>query len=1694
MKSGLPRIIGAALIAAACNDTVSPPGGHSPGGPLFSFSPNGITFRTDNGAMNYTGRLIRKGFDHRDANGQVIHPLPGDAVVATFYWIGAPNIIDSVSDVYTDAQFTPIGNSYHLVDYVQTRGINMATYVATNVHFDTTSGYVFAVQATFRDTISIGGVKMVDWTGVEDVYPTALGAFHSDSVVASTPTPIAPGPITIGAGSVAYGVTLSNGGVNMQSRPTPNWVIVGGGIGSSPDGRLQDDGGYFPPGGGGSINPQWTWDFQRPSAALATVLELRAATSSTSGNLTVTASTSGSSLDPDGYTVTVDGGSPRAIGINASTTYTGLTAGTHTVAISGVASNCTVSGGTSQTPTVPSGGTATTTFTVTCSATTGDLTTTTSTTGTNPDPDGYTATVDGTTQQPIPSSGSVTFTGLTSGNHSVALSGVATNCSVNGGPSQTVMVPSGGTATAAFTVGCSATTGGLTVTASTSGSSLDPDGYTVTVDGGSPQALAINGSVSYTSLTASSHTVAISGVAANCTVSGGASQTVTVPSGGTATATFTVSCSATTGDLTVTASTTGSSLDPDGYAVTVDGGSAQTLAINGSVSYPSLTAGSHTVAISGVAANCTVTGGTSQTVSVPAGGTATATFGVTCSTPAGNLTVSASTSGSSLDPDGYTVTVDGGSPQPLAINGSVSYTNLTAANHTVAISGVASTCTVSGSSSRTVNVPSGGTATTTFTVTCSTPPGNLTATTSTSGSNVDPDGYTVAVDGGPGQAISINGSITFTGLAAGSHDVVLGAVAANCTVSGGATQSVSVPSGGTATAAFSVSCAATTGDLTVTTSTSGSSLDPDGYTVTVDGTTSQPITINGSVTFTGLAGGSHTVVLSGVAGNCTVSGGASQTATVPAGGTATLGFVVTCTVLTGDLTVTTSTTGSSLDPDGYTVTVDGGSPQAIGINASVTYTSLAAGNHTVAISGVAANCSVSGGTSHTVSVPSGSTATTTFTITCTTPPGNLTVSASTSGSSLDPDGYTVTVDGGSPQALAINGSVSYTNLTAGNHTVAISGVAANCAVSGGTSQTVNVPSGGTATTTFTVTCTTPPGNLTVSASTSGSSLDPDGYTVTVDGGSPQALAINGSVSYTNLAAGNHTVAISGVAGNCAVSGGASRTVSVPSGGTATTTFTVTCTTPPGNLTVSASTTGSSLDPDGYTVTVDGGSPQALAINGSVSYTNLAAGNHTVAISGVAGNCTVSGGTSRTVSVPSGGSATTTFTVTCTTPPGNLTVSASTSGSSLDPDGYTVAVDGGAGQALAINGSVTFTSLSAGNHSVQLSGVAANCTVSGSNPRTVSVPSGGTATTTFTVSCVTPPGNLTVSARTSGSSLDPDGYTVTVDGGSPQALAINGSVSYTNLSAGNHTVAISGVASNCTVSGGTSRTVSVPSGGTGTTTFTVSCVTPPGNLTVSASTSGSSLDPDGYTVTVDGGSPQALAINGSVSYTNLSAGNHTVAISGVASNCTVSGGTSRTVSVPSGGTATTTFTVSCVTPPGNLTVSASTSGSSLDPDGYTVTVDGGSSQALAINGSVSYTNLTAGNHTVAISGVASNCTVSGGTSRTVSVPSGGTATTTFTVSCVTPNQAPVVNAGADEQVLLGVLWTTSFSFSDPDNGPWNYTIDWGDGSTSSGSRPSAGSFSATHTYLGILTQRTIRVTITDSLGASGSDTRVITLIL
>src|SRR5207302_377959 len=142
-----------------------------------------------------------------------------------------------------------------------------------------------------------------------------------------------------------------------------------------------------------------------------------------------------------------------------------------------------------------------------------------------------------------------------------------------------------------------------------------------------------------------------------------------------------------------------------------------------------------------------------------------------------------------------------------------------------------------------------------------------------------------------------------------------------------------------------------------------------------------------------------------------------------------------------------------------------------------------------------------------------------------------------------------------------------------------------------------------------------------------------------------------------------------------------------------------CTAPPpqtGNLTVSTSTSGSNVDADGYTVTVDGNASRSIGTDGSVTFTDLSAGNHTVALSDVAANCTVSGGTSRTVSVEAGSTVSTAFSVSCTAPPpptGNLTASTSTSGSNGDADGYTPATDENPSPSTATKDSVTFTDLS-----------------------------------------------------------------------------------------------------------------------------------------------------------------------------------------------------------------------------------------------------------------------------------------------------------------------------------------------------------------------------------------------------------------
>jgi hypothetical protein len=62
------------------------------------------------------------------------------------------------------------------------------------------------------------------------------------------------------------------------------------------------------------------------------------------------------------------------------------------------------------------------------------------------------------------------------------------------------------------------------------------------------------------------------------------------------------------------------------------------------------------------------------------------------------------------------------------------------------------------------------------------------------------------------------------------------------------------------------------------------------------------------------------------------------------------------------------------------------------------------------------------------------------------------------------------------------------------------------------------------------------------------------------------------------------------------------------------------------------------------------------------------------------------------------------------------------------------MDGGAGEAMGINETVTLTDLTVGSHTIELQDVAENCEVSGSNPRSVMVPHVATMLMTFNVGC------------------------------------------------------------------------------------------------------------------------------------------------------------------------------------------------------------------------------------------------------------------------------------------------------------------------------------------------------------------------
>lgn len=265
--------------------------------------------------------------------------------------------------------------------------------------------------------------------------------------------------------------------------------------------------------------------------------------------------------------------------------------------------------------------------------------------------------------------------------------------------------------------------------------------------------------------------------------------------------------------------------------------------------------------------------------------------------------------------------------------------------------------------------------------------------------------------------------------------------------------------------------------------------------------------------------------------------------------------------------------------------------------------------------------------------------------------------------------------------------------------------------------------------------------------------------------------------------------------------------------------------------------------------------------------------------------------------------------------GSIEVTVTATGEPADPDGFSVMLDGVevAGGAIDPTGDVvTIDDLDPDTYSLELGGVAANCTVTEANPRDVSVAAGEVLEETFTVTCAATNGALAITSVTAGTNPDADGYMISVGGGAPQALLANGTLDVPGLAVGPTSIELTGVAPNCTVQGGNPQEVNVTAGAPTALTLTIDCLADAGSATVTTVTTGTNPDADGYTVTVDGGAtPLDIDANGTLTITGLSAGDHDFTLGGVAANCTVTGSADQTATVTDQADVAVDYEVTCI---------------------------------------------------------------------------------------------------------------------------------------------------------------------------------------
>ena len=204
-----------------------------------------------------------------------------------------------------------------------------------------------------------------------------------------------------------------------------------------------------------------------------------------------------------------------------------------------------------------------------------------------------------------------------------------------------------------------------------------------------------------------------------------------------------------------------------------------------------------------------------------------------------------------------------------------------------------------------------------------------------------------------------------------------------------------------------------TGSLRVTTASSGSALDEDGFQLRIDDGTGQAIGPADTLELSAIAPGDHSLVLTDLAANCRVLGSNPRTVPVEVGSAVDVGFQIECAGpgATGSLAVVVATRGVAFDADGYRLALDPSVTLPIGVTDSVTLPGLAVGSQLVRLAGIASNCAVDGENPRTLVVSGTEPVVARFDVVCWAPPTGKILFARSHGPLEFPELYVVRADG-----------------------------------------------------------------------------------------------------------------------------------------------------------------------------------------------------------------------------------------------------------------------------------------------------------------------------------------------------------------------------------------------------------------------------------------------------------------------------------------------------------------------------------------------------------------------------------------------------------------------------------------------------------------------------------------------------------